>query len=161
MNKDYQPVTAMLYEDQSGILIPKAVTRRFKKSGMTVVFNSVHKIIQLRKASVAVLYFLAEQMDRETNEITNGEQLRSKFKSHLKNMGVKPILDSSHHKAIQELVKTDFLIKTPTRGLYIVNPRHIHKTSLEKRGKLLEKLLNHLNEDAWHRTNLLRAMGSL
>lgn len=161
MKKDYVRVSATLYELQGGILVPHNIERRFKKHGITLIQNSLHKFMQVRKSSIAVLLFLAEQMDEKDNTIASNELLKSKFLKHLKNMGIKSVGGSSFSKAITELVNTDLLIQHPTRGLYTVNPRHIHKTTHEKREKMLKELMQRLNEDKWHKTNLLSAIGNL
>lgn len=161
MKNDYVQLHVTLYEVKDGIKVPVKFSKRFKKSGVLVHFNSVHKLLRLRKTSTAVLIFLAEIMDSNTNEFVSCRLIKNAFQSHLKGMGVKPVKVPTFDKAIQELIRENFIIKTPVRGTYIMNPRHLHKTTALQRKKILLQLMKLVDDEKWQKTNLIEALGTL
>lgn len=161
MKNDYYNVFAKHRVIENGEDVIKTHTYRFKKSGVTFPFNSMHKLIECRKSTVALFYYLCEVMDK-MQTVTNNKQLRLGFNKHLKQMGSnKQYSDETIYKGFNELRKVSFLISTPNKGMCYVNPRHAYRSSasIDFRKKLMNYFLELLTHPEWDNTNLIDAMG--
>jgi len=147
-----------IYIAQNGLKLPEFVTKQYTTKCYKMYYNLQYKIAKLDKCAILLFHFLAERMDN-SNNIVHVKSLRTEFINHSnKNLGIN-YKDETVKKAFAQLVKNDLMIKYDVKSDYTLNPIHVFKGSEEKRIRLLQTLINTINDIPKTKSNYKRALG--
>ena len=120
----------------------KIKEERFQKEGCMYYFNAQHIYLNLNNKERCFFDFLCEKMD-DTNGVTIDSNLKSSFiefieeiTSNKKSIGIETVREYA-----KKLNKLKLILKVANSNFYYVNPKYVFKESIDKRKKLLKKLL--------------------
>lgn len=144
--------------DREGIFSKASYHKRYVKSGVKIYFNWQHDFEKLSPTTRGVFFYLAEIMDRATNEISTSVSTIRTYNEHRKKWGMRAVSEAVLRKAFIQLKRNNVLITTLERGNCIVNPIYAYKESEDCRRAYINKLLEHTKEKSWLKTNLFEAL---
>ena len=145
-------------KDKDGTYTKKSFYKNCVKESVKSYFNWHHLLAKLSPTTLSVLFYLAEKMDEENNEISHNKTIIRSYQEFRQSIGLKKCSDSAVKSAYQDLKKTNIFIQTPERGNYVVNPIYLFKGSEESRRHCINTLLEHTKHTHWDKTNLQDAL---
>ena len=145
-------------KDKDGVYLKQSYHKTYTNKGVKFYFGWQHVFTKVSKTSFSVLIYLAEHMNKATNEITVTETTIRNYIEFRQRCGMTKCSEAVVRKAIQQLKTHHVLIKTVERANYIVNPRYLFYEDGDVRRVTINRLLENTKDPQWGATNLEEAL---
>lgn len=147
------------YKTPSGNYYPKYATLTYRKTGIFMYSNHMHKLALITPCAQYLLFYLVERMDLDTNQTIDHASIRQEFVDFMKHSVNKTYKMQTVQKAFNELKNSDFLINRNKANRYTVNPLYYFNGFETKRAELLGSLLLEACDPRFKNLDIVKKLG--